>query len=128
MAGISPFNPPYSAKVVRGMFCITSPSRNDLKMWEIVKDIAKYLDWDMEEPREISMRDTEEYLKSHGIDQTELAQFRWVSPKNIWKKVESPNAELEKFLEADQLRRRKREVVTTDSQGQIGLYLCRYIN
>jgi len=97
-------------------------------MWEIVKDIAKYLDWDMEEPREISMRDTEEYLKSHGIDQTELAQFRWVSPKNIWKKVESPNAELEKFLEADQLRRRKREVVTTDSQGQIGLYLCRYIN
>ena len=95
-----------------------------MSIWEFIKDIARYLDWDMAEPREISSG-LEDYLKSQGIDQAELAEFRWVSRKNIWKKVESPDAKLEKFIEKDKLRRRKREVVKLNHAGEIDSYLCR---
>lgn len=96
-------------------------------MWEIIKDVIAYLEWDTDEPLQISVSDTESYLHSRGIPDADFNEFRRISPRNLWRQTEGSAANYERHFELDQLRRKRREVVVVAS-NQIDLVLCRKRN
>ncbi|MEH6410925.1 MAG: hypothetical protein V7741_10385 [Hyphomonas sp.] len=94
-------------------------------MWEFLKDVVAYLEWDTVDPLELSLRDSGAYLASKGISQDEQNAFRWIAPKNLWQKTEAPDASYQQHFEVNNLLRRKRAVVVKNSSREIDLVLCR---
>ncbi len=94
-------------------------------MWEILKDIVAYLDWNTGDPLEMSARDIETYLASKGVPPEEYGSFGWITPGNLWRRTQAPDAAFTQHFEINQVRRIKREVVVRNSRGEIDLVLCR---
>jgi len=94
-------------------------------MWEFLKDVIAYIDWDTGDPFEISLQGTQTYSASKGIGPEEQDSFRWISPRNLWQRTQGPNATYTQHFEINHVRRLKREVVVKNSEGEIDLVLCR---
>jgi len=91
-------------------------------MWEVLKDLAAWLEWDEEPPLLLSGEAANSYVASSLNNEYE---YRWSKEDNLFDRCGSPNAEWEVVYEVDSVRRRRRRIARPNRSGNPELFLIR---